>query len=231
MNRKSLIGFVVVVVGLIFSVLWTLRWARRVYGATLLLGEGVMTEAIATDTRARFIESWPYRVEYRFEVDGVLYEEPRHNGYRTRDIGAPVSRALWRAAEVTGSVPVLYLPQDPSVNFPLNRGAWALLAYLYQVGGLALSASTLMVVFAVGVLQVSSEGRLGATGKALSGVVAMGLYGGLAVEFLLRLTHFIIGVGDMGILDLVVSLLALVASGVIPVALTVAIVRLTVRRR
>ena len=53
-----------------------------------LLTQGQVTDGEVARAHTYALSVWLYRVEYRFTVDDIVYEEPVHNGYRMKDIGA-----------------------------------------------------------------------------------------------------------------------------------------------
>jgi hypothetical protein len=128
---------------------------------------------------------------------------------------------------VAGGLPVWYLPGDPAVNMPADWGAWVWPAWIHRSGALLFTGALSLLFLFVGAAQALHGAFSLKSGiKLLEPFLAVGGYGWLGMEFLLRGMHFVIGLGDMGALDLVSSGLGLAASGVIPIGLSVAVARL-----
>lgn len=217
----------IMLVVLAVVLLWTVRGVQSIHRLLRLRTNGTQTEAELLYASTRFITTWPYRLEYRFQVDDQIYEEPNYRSYRTRDIGAPVPKAAWKEAQATEVVPILYLAEDPSVNMPADWSNWLPVYVFDRVWGLLLSAAILLLVL-IGVAEVLNddhiefdEGLL----KPLGGLVIMVIPGWVLLTAILRVVHLVIGVGDMDVLDLVMSLLTTAAWVAVPVAILVVIAR------
>lgn len=57
-----------------------------------------------------------YKLHYEFEVDGETYTRTDITGQADQWI--EVSKAAWEEANSTGTIPVHYLSEDPTVNWP-----------------------------------------------------------------------------------------------------------------
>ena len=218
---------VITLVVLTIVLLWAVRGAQSIHRLLRLCTGGTRTDAELVYASTRFITTWPYRLEYRFQVDDQVYEEPDYRGYRTRDIGAPVPKAAWKEAQAAEVVPILYLAEDPSINMPADWGNWLPVYVFDRVWGLLLSAAIFLLVL-IGVAEVLTddhiefdEGLL----KPLGGLVVVIIPGWVLLTAILRVAHLVIGVGDMDVLDLIMGLLTTAAWVAVPVGILVAIAR------
>jgi hypothetical protein len=196
----------ILLVVLIILLSWAVRDARRLHSLFRLSQDGQTTDADVIHTGIWSITAWPYRVEYRFQVDGETYQEPGYRGYRTSDIGAPVSRTVWRNAEAAGTLRVRYLPANPARNRPADLGPWLWIYGLERIFGLAFRL-TLALFLVVGLTDLLDGARIGGAVESVLLVLGVvGLAGWLVLLPLLRIAHLVTGFRDMGPVDLLTSL-------------------------
>lgn len=225
MDKRGGASAVVIVIASVVLAHGMVRHVQRMVGAFRLMSLGKVASAEVSGTDARFIEAWPYRVEYRFEVAREIYQEPRYNGYRARDIGAPVFRGVWQAVTESGALTILYLTRQPRINMPIDRGLWQILLYLYRFGNLLLSTCVLLLLCVAGLASASAAEVETAWLRAVGGFMLAGLYGPLLLDLFIRIGHIVIGLGDMDLLDIVSSGLAVAARAAVPVTVGILFVK------
>lgn len=221
------IAALVVLLMLALVLAWTINDLRSIYNLFRLHFRGRETSAQVTYTRTRFLDAWPYRVEYRFNLNGQVYEEPVHNSYRMRDVGAPLPKAAWGQAKEADALSITYLPEDPTVNMPAEWGAWLVPLYWHKVWAFLMKA-TLVFILLLAIADVLGASKLAFSRKALgpwAGLFPIAFLGWLFIEVLLRLVHFFASIGEMGALDIIISVPVILASAALPVGITAVIMK------
>jgi hypothetical protein len=224
MKQNSALGIFGLALALLLLARGTLANGSLLVGNLRLLVAGQEADATVLDTQARFIDVLPYRVEYRFDLEGESFEEPIHNGWRSYDIGAPLTRAMWQQAGETGTVSIVFLQDSPEINMPAPRQPWTAIFLAYQLGRVIVPAGFAIIVVVALIFKGRRGAFLGGEGARLAvATVAVAMVAWLGLQFILRLYYFAYGTRDMSALDLLVSALTVFASGVVPLGLLVAV--------
>lgn len=107
-------------------------------------GETTLARVEAVEQQKEGSDTY-YRLRYEFEVDGASYTRTDITGQTDQWI--ELSRAAWDEANSTGRLPVHYLPDDPSVNWPEQAiGDPLMIGYVTEGLGAAMIALLLGLI-------------------------------------------------------------------------------------
>jgi hypothetical protein len=120
-NKAAAIGMLIL--GVLLSVVFIFLGSAAVANEDLLKSHGIATDAIVTDTQrdtGRYGESG-YKLHYQFqpEAGGDWYSYS--DELDRRNLWYSPSMAEWELAQSTQRIRILYLPDDPWINRPVDE--------------------------------------------------------------------------------------------------------------
>ncbi len=97
--------------------------AKAIANENLLLEKGVVTTAVVSGRRvdSRNESEVGNEFQYQFRMEGGEIQYSYADILNRRNLWYAPSKAEWNAAKETNRIQVLYLPDDPWVNRPLDR--------------------------------------------------------------------------------------------------------------
>jgi hypothetical protein len=138
------------VIGAVALGIFLARTSRRqAEEQRLLAAQGVTVDAVITRQWLTDDKSQEHGVAYRFDYQGSIY---------TRSVGAPIGQ--WRDLPVGATLPVRFVPSDPTISHPVAWQSRGLPAWFPYVMGAFLAALGCLVT-----LPISRQTRLLAEGR------------------------------------------------------------------